>query len=153
MSSSATSGAVWSSTEVRQKARQVDGSKSDWIMRSARWTKCCSAADLTTRRERIRSEASSSEHQPSSATGGGYSPRRKYLNGRNTLRFLRSHGTPGRWVAFLCFDLLALPLVIVAAALSGRLRGALAKGLGIMHGLRGKEVNPRYLETGASWLW
>ena len=93
------------------------------------------------------------EHQPSSATGGGYSPRRKYLNGRNTLRFLRSHGTPGRWVAFLCFDLLALPLVIVAAALSGRLRGALAKGLGIMHGLRGKEVNPRYLETGASWLW
>lgn len=93
------------------------------------------------------------EHTPSSATGGGYSPRRKYLNGFNSLRFLRSHPTAGRWLAFLCFDVLALPLVALAAAPRGRLRGALAKGLGIAHGLLGRKLNPRYLEKGASWLW
>jgi len=93
------------------------------------------------------------EHTPSSATGGGYSPRRKYLNGRNTLLFLRTHPTPGRWLAFLCFDVLALPLVVLAAVPRGRLRGALAKGLGIGHALLGRKLNPRYLEQGASWLW
>ncbi len=93
------------------------------------------------------------EHLPSSTTGGGYSPRRKYLNSRNTLRFLRAHGTPLRWTAFICFDVLALPLVILSGALRGRGRAALAKGLGIVHGLRGGEVDPKSLETGSSWLW
>ena len=92
-------------------------------------------------------------HAGSRATGGGYSPRRKYLNALGSWRFLRAHGTAGRWAAFWLCDLLPLPLVGLAAIPRGRLRGVLAKALGLWHGALGRELDPGFLEEGGSRLW
>ncbi len=93
------------------------------------------------------------EHAPSSATGGGYSPRRKYLNGRNSWRFLQSHGSWRSWGALALFDVLTLPWVFVVGIPRGRWKGALAKGLGLLHGAIGRDLDPDFLEDGACWLW
>ena len=92
-------------------------------------------------------------HAASSATGGGYTARRKYLNALNSLRFLRSHGTPGRWSAFLLCDVLAWPLTFLAALPTGRGRAAAAKGLGILHGLLGRRASAETMEAGGTVLW
>ena len=43
----------------------------------------------------------SAKHAPSSATGGGYSTRRKWMQGVNSIRFLRVHGKPIHWLRFV----------------------------------------------------
>lgn len=81
-------------------------------------------------------------HAPSSATGGGYSRGRKYANALNSVRFLRRHGGALRWVAFVVFDVLALPFVWAAAALRGGDPGAVAaKARGLWDGLRGRQLD------------
>jgi hypothetical protein len=92
-------------------------------------------------------------HTASGSTGGGYSPRRKYMIGVNTVWFLRRHGTPARWLSFALFDVLSLPVLLVVELLRGRARGVLAKAGGILDGLRGRRVRADALEPGASWLW
>lgn len=92
-------------------------------------------------------------HAPSSATGGGYSPRRKWMMGLNSVRFLRRYGTGRAWARFVLFDVLTLPALVVLGLPSGRWRGALAKGLGIAEGLLGRRVTAARLEPGAGWLW
>lgn len=92
-------------------------------------------------------------HAPSSATGGGYSPRRKWMMGVNSVRFLRRYGGPRAWARFVVFDVLTLPLVVIAGVGNGRWRGGLAKGLGIWEGLLGRRVTAERLEPGRSWLW
>jgi GT2 family glycosyltransferase len=92
-------------------------------------------------------------HAPSSATGGGYSPRRKWMMGVNSVRFLRRHGDARAWARFVVFDVLTLPWVVLAGLGNGRWRGGLAKGLGIVEGLLGQSVTAERLEPGASWLW
>lgn len=79
-------------------------------------------------------------HAAHQATGGGYNPRRKYMMGLNTVRFLRRHGTPGRWLSFLVFDVLTLPVAFVWRGLRGEAAGVLAKGRGMLDGFRGKRV-------------
>lgn len=92
-------------------------------------------------------------HGASRATGGGYSARRKYMNGVNSVRFLRRHGGPLQWLSFLVFDVASLPIVLLFGLVRGTARAALAKGLGIWHGLLGRRVTAERIESGATWLW
>ena len=93
------------------------------------------------------------EHAGSSATGGGYTPRRKYLNALGSWRFLRAHGTPARWLSFWLYDVLTLPLAFLVGLPRGRATGVLAKGLGLVHGARGRVATAETLEAGGTALW
>jgi GT2 family glycosyltransferase len=93
------------------------------------------------------------EHAGSSATGGGYTPQRKYLNALGSWRFLRAHGTPARWLSFWLYDVLPLPLAFLAGLPRGRATGVLAKGLGLVHGARGRVATTETLESGGTALW
>jgi GT2 family glycosyltransferase len=92
-------------------------------------------------------------HAGSSATGGGYTARRKYLNALGSLRFLRDHGTPARWMSFVLCDVLPLPLAFLAAVPRGRGTAVLAKALGLVHGLGGRRATAATLEPGGTPLW
>ena len=100
-------------------------------------------------------------HAPSSSTGGGYSARRKWMMGLNSVRFLRQYGDRRAWARFALFDVLTWPaLVLAALALAvvgrgqGRWRGALAKGLGMLEGALGRRVTAARLQAGGGWgLW
>ncbi len=92
-------------------------------------------------------------HAPSSATGGGYNPRRKYMQGVNSIRFLRHWAGPREWARFVVFDVLTLPPLFVAGLFAGRARAVAAKALGLLHGARGLKVEARRLERGGTILW
>ncbi|MEO6710611.1 MAG: glycosyltransferase family 2 protein [Planctomycetota bacterium] len=92
-------------------------------------------------------------HLPSSSTGGGYNPRRKYMMGVNSIWFLREHAKPRHWISFFVFDVASLPFVGLLELSRGRGRAVLAKALGIFHGLRGRRVDARALEAGGTFLW
>ncbi len=92
-------------------------------------------------------------HAASSATGGGYNPRRKFLMGRGAVRFLRIHGGAARWLAWLVCDVLALPLALLAAWPRGEARAVFAKGLGTLDGLLGRSFDPKRLESGHGPAW
>lgn len=92
-------------------------------------------------------------HGGSKATGGGYSARRKYMNGVNSVHFLRAHGDAGKWMRFFAFDVLTLPPLFLLELMRGNARAVLAKGLGLAHGLAGRRVHAAQLEPGASRLW
>jgi len=92
-------------------------------------------------------------HAPSSSTGGGYSARRKYMMGVNSVWLLRRWGRARHWLSFLVFDVASLPLVALLEATRGRARSVLAKALGIWDGLRGRHVTAERLAPGASRLW
>ena len=95
----------------------------------------------------------SAHHASSSATGGGYNPRRKYMMGVNSIWFLRTHGSTSAWLRFIAFDILSLPFVWLARAPRGGSRSVAAKALGILAGLRGKRVQATDLEPGGTRLW
>lgn len=92
-------------------------------------------------------------HASSSATGGGYNPRRKYMMGVNSIWFLRAHGGAAAWLRFFAFDVLSLPFVWLAKLPRGESRAVVAKAWGIAAGLRGKRVQAGDLEPGGTWLW
>ncbi len=92
-------------------------------------------------------------HAASSATGGGYNPRRKYMMGVNSIWFLRRHARAGEWARFLVFDVASLPLLWIAGLFRGRAKAVAAKALGILDGLRGKRVTAEAIREGAGWLW
>jgi len=92
-------------------------------------------------------------HDASSATGGGYNPRRKYMQGVNSVHFLRANGGALEWLRFGLFDVASLPVLLLVELARGRHRAVLAKGLGIWHGLRGRRITAQRLEPGASRLW
>lgn len=87
-------------------------------------------------------------HEASASTGGGYGAARKYATALNEVRYLRRHGGAKGWAAFLLFDLLALPLVFAREILrpGGNPRAVLAKGRGLLDGLRGRAVTSAVLE-------
>jgi GT2 family glycosyltransferase len=97
--------------------------------------------------------AVAAHHASSSATGGGYNPRRKYMMGVNSIWFLRAHGGPAAWLRFFVFDVLSLPFVWLANLPRGQSRAVLAKAHGILAGLAGKRVRASDLEPGGTWLW
>jgi len=92
-------------------------------------------------------------HAPSSSTGGGYGPRRKWMQALNSVRFLKQHGRPWHWLRFLVFDVATLPLLLVARGVRGEGDAVLAKAKGIWDGLRGRSVTAEALEPGGSRLW
>ena len=92
-------------------------------------------------------------HAPSSATGGGYGARRKWMQALNSVRFLKSHGGAREWLRFALFDVATLPALLVVKSLKGEGRAALAKAKGIADGLRGRSVSAEALEPGSSRLW
>lgn len=85
-------------------------------------------------------------HAPHQSTGGGYSPGRKYMMAVNTIWFLRSHGTVGRWLSFVVFDVLTLAPLLVLGLFDGRLPGVLAKARGTWDGLLGRRVTRERLD-------
>ena len=92
-------------------------------------------------------------HAPSTSTGGGYNPRRKYMMGVNSVRFLRRWAGPREWLSFALYDVLTLPLLWLVEVRRGRGRAALAKALGIFDGLRGKRITAQVVRPGSHWLW
>jgi len=92
-------------------------------------------------------------HASSSATGGGYNPRRKWMMGVNSIWFLRRHAKAAQWVRFVVFDVLSLPLLWLVGIFRGRGKAVAAKALGILDGLRGKRVTAEAIREGAGWLW
>ncbi|MBL8857067.1 MAG: glycosyltransferase family 2 protein [Planctomycetes bacterium] len=92
-------------------------------------------------------------HASSSATGGGYNPRRKYMMGVNSIWFLRAHAGQAQWLRFLVFDVFTLPFAWLLGVFQGRGKSVLAKGVGIRDGLRGRRVTAEKLERGGSWMW
>lgn len=92
-------------------------------------------------------------HATSSATGGGYNPRRKYMMGVNSIWFLKRHARAREWARFVAFDVLTLPILWIAGLFRGRAKAVVGKALGIFDGLRGKRVTSASLSKGAGWLW
>ena len=92
-------------------------------------------------------------HHASSSTGGGYSARRKYMMALNSVRLLKRRGTLLGWLRLLFVEILFWPLLLVVSLLKGQMRGALAKGLGMLHGLLGIKVSAKTVEPGGSLLW
>jgi GT2 family glycosyltransferase len=92
-------------------------------------------------------------HASSSATGGGYNPRRKYMMGVNSIWFLKRHARAREWVRFVAYDVLTLPFLWVAGLFRGQAKAVVGKALGIFDGLRGKRVTSASIEEGAGWLW
>lgn len=92
-------------------------------------------------------------HATSSATGGGYNPRRKYMMGVNSIWFLRAHAGRGEWLRFLVYDVATLPFLWIAGLFQGRAKAVLAKAIGIADGLRGRRVTAASIREGSGWLW
>ena len=92
-------------------------------------------------------------HAPSSATGGGYNPRRKYMMGVNSVWFLRRYATAREWGKFFLFDVATLPPVLLVGVFRGRGKAVLAKALGILDGLRGKRITGAVIQRDSGWLW
>lgn len=97
--------------------------------------------------------AVSVNHASSSATGGGYNPRRKYMMGVNSIWFLREHARANQWLRFWLFDVATLPFLLLIGLFDGRAKSVLAKAAGILDGLRGRRVTAASIQAGASWLW
>jgi GT2 family glycosyltransferase len=92
-------------------------------------------------------------HSASTATGGGYNPRRKYMMGVNSIWFLKRHARAAQWMRFIAYDVLSLPFLWLSGLFQGTSRSVLAKGVGIVDGLRGKRVTAESIREGAGWLW
>ena len=93
-------------------------------------------------------------HATSSATGGGYNPRRKYMMGVNSIWFLRRHAR-ARAVGAVLRVRRAHAAVPVARRPVPRPREGRGRRrrLGIFDGLRGKRVTSASIQEGAGWLW
>lgn len=92
-------------------------------------------------------------HAPSSATGGGYGARRKWMQALNSVRFLKQHGRPFHWCRFMLYDVATLPVLWALRAPKGESKAVLAKAKGLWDGLLGRRVTAEALEPGASRLW
>lgn len=92
-------------------------------------------------------------HAPSSSTGGGYNPRRKYMMAVNSVHFLRRWGGRREWLRFLAFDVATLPFALADGWCRGHAKAVLAKGLGLWHGLRGRRISAETVKRGATALW
>jgi GT2 family glycosyltransferase len=82
-------------------------------------------------------------HREASSTGGGYTSRRKYLMGRNSVLFLRKHGRVRDWIGFLVGSVLGLPIAFAREAVRGRAGVVAAKARGILRGFLGSSGEER----------
>ncbi len=95
----------------------------------------------------------SAVHHPSQATGGGYSARRKYMMAVNMVHLLRRRGTTSAKLRFWLIEVGLWPLLALTSPFLGRSKPALAKGLGLWHGLLGKRVTRAIVEPGGTRFW
>lgn len=92
---------------------------------------------------RVRYEAAArAYHHVSRSSGDRYPALRKYLNARNSVHFLRRHGTLRTWLGFWIFDVSTLVPLLVWQSLRGRGGAAWAKARGIWRGFRGETGRP-----------
>lgn len=77
-------------------------------------------------------------HRPFTAIGK-YSFKKKYLEARNAIRFLRIHGTPKAWLKFSFYAIGGLVYAAVREGLRGNFMGVVGKARGLYDGLRGRE--------------
>lgn len=83
-------------------------------------------------------------HAAGTSSGGGRSPLRKFLMGRNAVLFARKHGGLRLWSALVLFEVLLWPLALVSGTGA---RAALAKARGLWRGLRGGSVGAADVEA------
>jgi GT2 family glycosyltransferase len=70
---------------------------------------------------------------------GRYSFKKKYLESRNAIRFLRIHGTPWAWLKFSFYAVAGLCYAAVREGARGNLPGVVGKARGLFDGLLGRE--------------
>ena len=88
------------------------------------------------------------EHDASASTGGGLSPRRKFMSAANSLRYLTRHGRVRDWLAFLICDLLAWPFLVILTAIMGRsVQQLVAKGRGLLRAFSGRPLTAADVES------
>lgn len=92
-------------------------------------------------------------HRGSASTGCGYTARRKYMMGVNSVWFLRRFGRSSHWVRFFVFDVLSLPVAWCLGILTGRSSAVLAKGKGIFDGLFGRRIEADLVREGSHAMW
>ncbi len=97
--------------------------------------------------------AVAAQHAPSSSTGGGYNPRRKYMMAVNSVWFLRRYAGAREWARFALYDVGSLPLVLVDGFCRGHFKAALAKAVGLVDGWRGRRISAGVVAPGSHWLW
>ena len=83
-------------------------------------------------------------HSAGMSSGGGRSPLRKFLMGRNAVLFARKHGGFRLWSAVIVFEIMLWPLSLFRGA---GLRSAFAKARGVWRGLTCGSVGPADVEA------
>lgn len=78
-------------------------------------------------------------HRPFSGIGR-YSFKKKYLESRNAIRFLRRYGKPQHWLKFLLYSVIGLAYAAVVEGARGNIRGVVGKARGIVDGILGREA-------------
>jgi GT2 family glycosyltransferase len=77
-------------------------------------------------------------HAPHSGIGH-YTYKKKYLETRNAVLFMRKHGTPSSWLKYVFFYALSVPAALAVRGLRGDLAGVRGKLEGFFDGLRKRE--------------
>jgi GT2 family glycosyltransferase len=77
-------------------------------------------------------------HRPFSGIGK-YSFKKKYLESRNAIRFLKMYGNRRNWAKFLFYAIGGLIYASVREGCRGNIQGVIGKARGLYDGLRGRE--------------
>jgi len=77
-------------------------------------------------------------HRPHSGVGR-YSYRKKYLETRNAIRFIKRYGTVTNWTKYLCYVIPGFGYALVVEGLRGHLPGVIGKFRGFIDGLRNRD--------------
>lgn len=77
-------------------------------------------------------------HQPHTGVGR-YSFKKKYLEARNAIRFMRLYGTPYRWAKFSFYAGVGLIYALVREGPRGNIGGVIGKARGLYDGLRNRD--------------
>ncbi|MBN2417645.1 glycosyltransferase family 2 protein [bacterium] len=83
-------------------------------------------------------------HRPHSGVGT-YTFKKKYLEARNAIVFMRKHARWYQWLKYVFFLSAGMIYAMVVEGAKGNIRGVWGKILGVLHGLAGKESLAREL--------
>jgi GT2 family glycosyltransferase len=68
-----------------------------------------------------------------------YTFRKKYLEARNAVRFVKKYANPGQQLKYWFFAILGIPYALVREGMRGNIRGVIGKIYGLMDGLRDRK--------------
>jgi GT2 family glycosyltransferase len=77
-------------------------------------------------------------HRPHSGVGR-YSYRKKYLETRNAIRFIKRYGTTANWIKYLCYVVPGFGYAFIVEGMRGNLPGVIGKIRGFIDGLRNRD--------------